>query len=73
MNAERDSTGRMKLLLEAWHGDYDRMRRGKKKRKRETEKTEGNKIKKEKHTHDSKVVNERQCVYFPLRPGVRQP
>lgn len=27
----------------------------------------------EKNTHDSKLVSERQCVYFPLRLGVRQP
>lgn len=35
---ERDSTGRMKLLLEVWHGDLDRRRRGRRRRRRERKK-----------------------------------
>ncbi len=41
MYTERDSTGRMKLLFEAWHGDLGERRNRKKDRKKTDRKKEG--------------------------------
>lgn len=66
MYTERDSTGRMKLLLEAWRGAF--LKGGEKERQKKENKSR----KKENDAHDSKLVSKRQCVYSPPRLGVRQ-
>lgn len=57
MYAERDSTGRMKLLLDASYGSRERVR---------------DKINKEKRTHMTVNWRVSQCVRSPLRLSVRK-